>query len=102
MDVVFLVCWASIDTVSWDAVGACPSGHSIPKVYDMLPMFYAPRYGAELTGGLHPTLAIDAAPPSAFQAARRFGERLAEDVRVSASFQRMAQAAAARCAPVRR
>ncbi|MBN2797851.1 MAG: HipA domain-containing protein [Deltaproteobacteria bacterium] len=63
----------------------------LAPVYDMLPMFHAPRHGGELVEGLYrPAAELGDVPARALSAALTLWERLAADPRASAGFRALA------------
>jgi len=65
----------------------------LAPVYDMLPMFHAPRHGGELPEGLYDASAeLGEVPESAREAAAELWWRAATHAQVSESFQRVARA----------
>jgi HipA-like C-terminal domain len=72
----------------------------LAPVYDMLPMYFAPRFGGELPRGAYlPTAERSDFPETACTAAQELWERVALDARVSADFVAVARAQA-RLVPV--
>jgi hypothetical protein len=65
----------------------------LAPVYDMLPMFYAPRHGGELPAGrFDPRSELDEFVPGTSDAAREFWGRVSERSDVSADFRALASA----------
>jgi len=74
-----------------DADGARVRWLGLAPVYDMLPMFYAPRHAGELPRRpFHPSTQADTWPVGVRDAARVFWRRVADDPRISEAFRAIA------------
>lgn len=63
----------------------------LAPVYDMLPMYFAPRYGELPREGYDPAAEREAFPPSAIEAARALWEQVVASGAVSEDFERIAE-----------